>query len=139
VGVNRWHDPMLICQAGGRRFVSSYRVIIHPGSGADGDGRRRDGHGSVAEELEEGANISEVLRRNGVYSGLLTYWRQKVQDGHRRRFMAQGFICAIREIACEAAGTCEDGRAGRLDSPGQTVRPQIGIASRQAWRGGRIG
>jgi transposase len=31
----------------------------------------------VAESLEEGANISEVARRNGVVRGLLTVWRHK--------------------------------------------------------------
>src|SRR6266516_5982442 len=30
----------------------------------------------VAESFEEGANISEVARRNGVVRGLLTVWRQ---------------------------------------------------------------
>src|SRR5712672_4748126 len=32
----------------------------------------------VAESFEEGANISEVARRNGVVRGLLTVWRQKL-------------------------------------------------------------
>jgi transposase len=32
----------------------------------------------VAESFEEGANISEVARRNGVVRGLLTVWRHKV-------------------------------------------------------------
>jgi transposase len=32
----------------------------------------------VAESLEEGANISEVARRNGVARGLLTVWRRQV-------------------------------------------------------------
>jgi transposase len=32
----------------------------------------------VAESLEEGANISEVARRNGVARGLLTVWRHKL-------------------------------------------------------------
>ena len=31
----------------------------------------------VAESLEDGANISEVARRNGVVRGLLTVWRHK--------------------------------------------------------------
>ena len=31
----------------------------------------------VAESFEEGANISEVARRNGVVRGLLTVWRHK--------------------------------------------------------------
>jgi len=32
----------------------------------------------VAEGFEEGANISEVARRNGVVRGLLTVWRYKL-------------------------------------------------------------
>jgi transposase len=32
----------------------------------------------VAESFEEGANISEVARRNGVARGLLTVWRHKL-------------------------------------------------------------
>lgn len=32
----------------------------------------------VAESSEEGANISEVARRNGVSRGLLTVWRRQV-------------------------------------------------------------
>src|SRR5450631_1684887 len=33
---------------------------------------------TVAESFEEGANISEVARRNGVARGLLTVWRHKL-------------------------------------------------------------
>ncbi|MET4373241.1 transposase-like protein [Bradyrhizobium sp. LB12.1] len=32
----------------------------------------------AAESFEEGANISEVARRNGVARGLLTSWRRQV-------------------------------------------------------------
>src|SRR5260370_42042885 len=32
----------------------------------------------VAEGFKEGANISEVARRNGVVRGLLTVWRDKL-------------------------------------------------------------
>jgi transposase-like protein len=35
----------------------------------------------VAESFEEGANISEVARRNGVARGLLTVWRHKLAAG----------------------------------------------------------
>jgi len=34
----------------------------------------------VAESFEEGANISEVARRNGVARGLLTVWRGQVAE-----------------------------------------------------------
>src|ERR1700739_1717495 len=43
----------------------------------------------VAESFEEGANISEVARRNGVVRGLLTVWRHKVAAGRHR--LARGF------------------------------------------------
>ena len=33
----------------------------------------------VAESFEEGANISEVARRNGVVRGLLTVWRTSLR------------------------------------------------------------
>ncbi|WP_375144027.1 transposase [Bradyrhizobium sp. Ash2021] len=38
----------------------------------------------VAESFEEGANISEVARRNGVVRGLLTVWRHKRRQASRR-------------------------------------------------------
>jgi transposase len=48
-----------------------------------GERRRRRWTGEekariVAESFEEGANISEVARRNGVARGLLTAWRRQV-------------------------------------------------------------
>jgi transposase len=48
-----------------------------------GERRRRRWTGEekariVAESFEEGANISEVARRNGVARGLLTVWRGQV-------------------------------------------------------------
>ncbi|MGF6313259.1 transposase [Bradyrhizobium sp. i1.8.4] len=48
-----------------------------------GERRRRRWTGEekariVAESFEEGANISEVARRNGVSRGLLTVWRGQV-------------------------------------------------------------
>ena len=48
-----------------------------------GERRRRRWTGEekariVAESFEEGANISEVARRNGVSRGLLTVWRRQV-------------------------------------------------------------
>ena len=42
----------------------------------------------VAESFEEGANISEVARRNGVVRGLLTVWRHKLAAGVN----ARGFV-----------------------------------------------
>jgi transposase len=43
----------------------------------------------VAESFEEGANISEVARRNGVVRGLLTVWRHKVAAAG---INARGFV-----------------------------------------------
>ncbi|OAF02809.1 hypothetical protein AYJ54_25750 [Bradyrhizobium centrolobii] len=48
-----------------------------------GERRRRRWTGEekariVAESFEEGVNISEVARRNGVARGLLTVWRRQV-------------------------------------------------------------
>lgn len=48
-----------------------------------GERRRRRWTGEekariVAESFEDGANISEVARRNGVSRGLLTVWRRQV-------------------------------------------------------------
>jgi transposase len=48
-----------------------------------GERRRRQWTGEekariVAESFEEGTNISEVARRNGVSRGLLTVWRRQV-------------------------------------------------------------
>lgn len=48
-----------------------------------GERRRRRWTGEekariVAESFDEGANISEVARRNGVSRGLLTVWRRQV-------------------------------------------------------------
>jgi transposase len=44
----------------------------------------------VAEGFEEGANISEVARRNGVVCGLLTAWRHKFSAAVGVR--ASGFV-----------------------------------------------
>jgi transposase len=52
----------------------------------------------VAESFEEGANISEVARRNGVVRGLLTVWRHKVAAAG---ISAPGFV-PVR-IGCEGS------------------------------------
>src|SRR5258708_30626484 len=44
----------------------------------------------VAESFDEGANISEVARRNGVARGLLTVWRQKLAAAAGAN--ARGFV-----------------------------------------------
>lgn len=46
----------------------------------------------VAESFEEGANISEVARRNGVARGLLTVWRHKLAAAAAAGANAPGFV-----------------------------------------------
>jgi transposase len=53
----------------------------------------------VAESFEEGANISEVARRNGVVRGLLTVWRHKLAAA--AGVNAPGFVPVL--IASEGA------------------------------------
>ncbi|HSS92722.1 MAG TPA: transposase [Candidatus Dormibacteraeota bacterium] len=71
----------------------------------------------VAESFEEGANISEVARRNGVVRGLLTVWRHKLVSAAGVK--ASGFV-PVR-IASE-------GRPAMADKPGHLppahTRPQ---------------
>ena len=57
-----------------RQEADSYRRI----EVITGRRRRRRWARIVAESFEEGANISEVARRNGVSRGLLTVWRRQV-------------------------------------------------------------
>jgi transposase len=56
----------------------------------------------VAESLEEGANISEVARRNGVVRGLLTVWRHKFVAA--AGVQAPGFVPVRIEAERELAG-----------------------------------
>ena len=79
----------------------------------------------VAESFEEGANISEVARRNGVVRGLLTVWRHKFTTA--AGVQAPGFV-PVR-IACEGGPATTTGEPGRL-APAHTVLPQM--ASPQA-------
>src|SRR6202048_1585254 len=59
----------------------------------------------VAESFEEGANISEVARRNGVVRGLLTVWRHKFAAA--AGVQAPGFV-PVR-IACEGGAAAAGG------------------------------
>jgi transposase len=63
----------------------------------------------VAESFEEGANISEVARRNGVARGLLTVWRQKLAAATGAN--ARGFV-PVRIISEGSAATA--GEPGRV-------------------------
>src|SRR5215469_14484108 len=62
-----------------RREGDSYRRV----EVITGERRRRRWTGEekariVAESFEEGTNISQVARRNGVSRGLLTVWRRQI-------------------------------------------------------------
>jgi transposase len=66
------------CLMPGRKVTLNRRVEV-----ITGERRRRRWTGEekariVAESFEEGANISEVARRNRVARGLLTVWRRQV-------------------------------------------------------------
>src|SRR3979490_3274545 len=68
----------------------------------------------VAESFEQGANISEVARRNGVARGLLTVWRHKLAaaaGGNAPRFVP---VRIASEGCFAAAGG--PGRGGGFDT-----------------------
>jgi transposase len=79
-----WHElivggePMADAMLDARQEGDSYRRI----EVITGQRRRRRWTAEekariVSESFEEGANISEVARRNGIVRGLLTVWRHK--------------------------------------------------------------
>jgi transposase len=68
----------------------------------------------VAESFEEGANISEVARRNGVVRGLLTVWRHKLAAA--AGVNAPGFVPVLIASEGSPATACEPGRV----APAQT-------------------
>jgi transposase len=69
----------------------------------------------AAESFEEGANISEVARRNGVSRGLLTVWRRQVAAAVAGK--AQNFVPI--QIGAEIDG----GRAGESELSSAQTRP----------------
>src|SRR5436305_12813474 len=80
-----WHERM----GGGEAMANAMLDARHEGDSyrrvevITGERRRRRWTGEekariAAESFEEGANISEVARRNGVSRGLLTVWRRQV-------------------------------------------------------------
>jgi transposase len=84
----------------------------------------------VAESFEEGANISEVARRNGVVRGLLTVWRHKVAAA--AGVSAPGFV-PVR-IVSEGGAATEPGRVAaantrlpEMASPAGQLRGMIEI------------
>jgi transposase len=79
----------------------------------------------VAESFEEGANISEVARRNGVVRGLLTVWRHKVAAA--AGVNATGFVpirIASGEPGCVAPAHT---RLPAMASPPDKLRGMIEI------------
>ena len=73
----------------------------------------------VAESFEEGANISEVARRNGVVRGLLTVWRHKLAAAVGVN--APGFVPVRIASEGSPAMACEPGRV----APAQTMRREM--------------
>jgi transposase len=71
----------------------------------------------VAESFEEGANISEVARRNGVVRGLLTVWRHKLAAA--AGVSAPGFVPVL--IASEGSPTTA-GDPGRVAAANPRLR-----------------
>ncbi len=67
----------------------------------------------VAESFEEGANISEVARRNGVVRGLLTVWRHKVAAAGVN---ATGFVPVRIASEGSPAMACEPGRVAAANT-----------------------
>lgn len=85
----------------------------------------------AAESLEEGANISELARSNGVSSELLTVWRRQVATAAAGK--AQNFVPI--QIGAESDG----GRTGESEciSPVQITPLEISHAAGQGLWSGR--
>lgn len=76
----------------------------------------------VAESFEEGANISEVARRNGVSRGLLTVWRHKFATA--AGLQAPGFVpVRITSESSPATANEPDRPASAHEAPPQTAPP----------------
>jgi len=93
-----------------------------------GERRRRRWTGEekariVAESFEEGANISEVARRNGVSRGLLTVWRRQIAAAVTGK--AQSFVPI--QIGAGSAG--ETAGESERASPAQTKALEIAAPS----------
>jgi transposase len=73
----------------------------------------------VAESFEEGANISEVARRNGVARGLLTVWRHKLAAATGAN--ARGFV-PVRIASENSPATA--GEPGRV-APSRTMPREL--------------
>jgi transposase len=78
----------------------------------------------AAESFEEGANISEVARRNGVSRGLLTVWRRQVAAAVAGK--APNFVPI--QIGAEGDG----GRAGAPECISPVQMKPLEIAAPQA-------
>jgi transposase len=78
----------------------------------------------VAESFEEGANISEVARRNGVVRGLLTVWRHKLAAVIGVN--APGFVPVL--IASEGSSATAD-EPGRVAAANTRLQEMVSPAS----------
>jgi transposase len=77
----------------------------------------------VAESLEEGANISEVARRNGVVRGLLTVWRHKFVAA--AGVQAPGFVPVRIEVERGAELAGEPGSVAPAPTQPQMVSRRV--------------
>src|SRR6202011_5582942 len=73
----------------------------------------------VAESFEQGANISDVARRNGVARGLLTVWRHKLAAAAGAN--APGFVPVRIASEGSAAMACEPGRVAAANTRLQEI------------------
>ena len=84
----------------------------------------------VAKSFEEGANISEVARRNGVVRGLLTVWRHKFAAAAGSR--ASGFV-PVR-ISGENVGPANGDGTGPLSAHARPQHPRPSASARRRAR-----
>ncbi len=65
----------------------------------------------VAESFEEGTNISEVARRNGISRGLLTVWRRQItaMAGKAPSFVPVQIQCPERPALSVGASAALEG------------------------------
>jgi transposase len=79
----------------------------------------------VAESFEEGANISEVARRNGVVRGLLTVWRQKLAAA--AGVNAPGFVPVLMSPESSPATAGEAGGIAQAQTRRQEMAAPPGL------------
>jgi transposase len=76
----------------------------------------------VAESFEEGANISEVARRNGVARGLLTVWRHKLAEA--AGITGPGFVPVRIDAESDPATAVEPDAVAQAQTKALEVAPR---------------